>query len=181
MKKGILLFAVISILLLDCTSIHNVSDEPDAFVEKFNKAAKNKDGTILLVNGQTITGFDISMSGDSTYWGDKLKKTKINPWKKAQRHSMPTSEIKEIVITSHGNGALQGMGIGLLTASSIAYLIGCLSYEENSEFSRGDIGAIFAVYIGAPIGSILGFIIGHGTGSKDIFVLSQDSTMSKKD
>ncbi|MEE4310303.1 MAG: hypothetical protein V2J62_00410, partial [candidate division KSB1 bacterium] len=76
MRKGILLFAVISILLLDCTSIHNVSDEPDSFIEKFNKTANGRKGTILLVNEQSIIGYDISMSADSTYWGERSTKAK---------------------------------------------------------------------------------------------------------
>ena len=176
MKKCILLFTLISFSSLNCTSIHNVSDEPDSFIEKFNKTANGRKGTILLVDDQSIIGYDISMSADSTYWGERSIKAKHSHSDEFILHSIPTSDIKEIIISKKGESVLIGMGIGLLTGYSIASLI-CSSGNSTADI---DVGAICGFFIGAPAGVILGGVVGGIKGSKDRFIISEEDSTSKE-
>jgi hypothetical protein len=127
----------------------------------------------LLVNEQSIIGYDISMSADSTYWGERSTKAKHSYSDEFILHSIPTSEIKEIIINKKDKSVLIGMGIGLLTGYSIANLI-CSSGNSTADI---DVGAICGFVIGAPAGVILGGVMGGIKGSKNRFIISvEDST-----
>lgn len=78
---------------------------------------------------------------------------------------------------SHGRGALEGAGLGLLAGAAGGAVVGLASGDDPPcadqdlfclSFSAGDKAAILGLY-GAGVGALAGLVIGGLAGSHDVY------------
>lgn len=167
MKSGILvLFALI---LWGCTHTHHLSraKNPDE-LKQINRLGTGKEGKMILNQGEMITAQDIHVRADQTYF------LNVNSGRK---DSITTSEIREFHFKRSGQGALEGLGIGLLFGATTGVVAGFLSGDDPPGWfaMTAEEKATGLGILGGIGGGILGLPIGAATGSREIFIFPGDS------
>lgn len=171
LRVAVLIFVASTITISGCSSTQMMEiDSNQRHIVEFNKVARSRKGHISLVSGERLAGHSIHLLQDSTSC-----QVSVGEYYRAPTPSsitIPTSQIADIVFVNRSKGALQGLGVGALLGASGAFLLGVLS-GGDSEFSPAQVGAIVAVYIGAPAGGVIGTIVGAAVGSRERFVINE--------
>jgi len=182
-RNAIVAIGLISLALISNGCLSNklvlVSDDNrDAATEKLNRAAKSREGRIVLSNGDTLQIKNIEIRGDSVFWHNK---------ETGSIAGASLSEIKTVSISKRntakglGRGLLLGaglgaaiMGIGFLTTPSEVY--DCEG--EPFCFTKGETLTIGMVIFGVPMG-FLGMLAGAATKTTETYDFDSRETKVK--
>jgi hypothetical protein len=145
---------------LSCTHITHIP--PESSLQRINKLAQSNGAVIKFQNGQICKGKHLKISSDSTTWIDDSD----------QRQKTLTSEVHMITFNSHGKGAMEGLGLGMLFGGTAGAVLGYTNGDDpgNETFSRGEMMRIRGVVMGV-IGGATGTIFGLAAGSTERFIL----------
>jgi hypothetical protein len=122
-------------------------------------------------HGRQVTAVGVAGPGGITFYD------------KANGGMVPPNEIAMIKDTSHGRGALEGLGVGaglgVLTGAAAGFASGDDECSDEEfcilEFSAGEKAVIFGVLLGG-IGGVLGLVVGAAKGSTTIYEHPQSGT-----
>lgn len=169
MKPRDVVIMALAVFASRCTHIRQVHSFDD-----INKAAAGKLASMTLTNGQVLSGKGLQMAMDSTFWLDKAT---------GRKQSIATSEIGKVVIKKRGRGALEGLGIGILTGAVTGALIGFASGDDDPKTVflplTAEEKALGGGIVLGGAGGLLGLPIGAAVGSKDKFVLHEKKSADK--
>lgn len=160
MKTRYIVIISAIIFVSNCTHIRR----PFLF-DDINKAGIGKKVGITLTNGCVFNGKSIQITHDSTSWLDSNTKN---------TQSIATSQIKSTVLKKSGRGALEGLGLGILSGAITGALIGFVSGDDDPQtvflpYTAEEKAVGYGVVLGAA-GGLLGLPIGAAVGSKDKFL-----------
>lgn len=164
MKKLCLIIYTLSLLITGCTHTCKYST-----LGELNSKIKDKEAIIVLKDEQELIGKDIKISPDSTFWIDQ--DTENNK-------SMITSDISSIITKNRGQGAIEGLGLGILCGGVIGAAIGYGSgddpyqWDQPIRFTAEDKALILGVGLGG-IAGLLGMLSGAAAGSNDKFIINK--------
>jgi hypothetical protein len=175
MGNYLFILIVISLLLSNCASTYMINQTHDRF---YLNTGKYRNGQILLSNGQKYKGYDIQIFQDSTSFIEETNNSQDSWSISYSTRKIQTSEIREIVFFNRYKGALLGLGVGMFVGSSVAMLLG-LSSGGSEEFSPVETGLLLSLYT-CPIAAISGTMIGLGTGSKEKFIINDNSSLNQR-
>ncbi len=171
------LFIILLALTLNhCTSrrLINPADSSSASWQALNRNQGKAE--VTLNNDQKILATQLQARSDSATWVDAVS---------GLPQTVATAEIKAIRFKKSGRGALQGLGIGLLTGATLGGIIGLasggdppckpapnnvLDFCEAFRLSAAEKAAAGAIYLGAA-GALVGTTTGALIGSKDEYQL----------
>jgi len=153
---------VSTILLSSCASTHFIEHDESSYAALNNQLIGKK--VTIILSSEIITGGDVTVSLDSTYWTEPKQKIRIN---------VPTREVNEIIVQNRDKGAIKGFLIGSVTGFIV---VGALLLPSDpaewGEDEAEDWGAFLAFCgIGAAICASLGLLSGYTTGAPDKYVL----------
>ena len=155
MKKLFNIILCYLILLSGCSSSHQLVN-----YEEFNQDYISCDVEVILGNGEIIEGKLIYLGSDSTIYKQSASEGEL---------TVPCSEIAGIITRDHGQGAIEGAGVGLLTGSAIIAVLSLIFTDSSDDF--GMAFAIGSIYITLPI-TFLSLIIGAIAGHKDNYKIA---------
>ncbi len=150
MKTFIALFLSFLILLTGCSSTHQV-----VYCMAIKEKVEDENALIKLKSGEEIEGKIAEISVDSTFNKNMISRDNI---------IIPALEIKEIHINDHWNGALKGIGRGMLTGAILGVL--------GTVIGGGGQGASFAIVVLSIGGGIVGLPIGLIVGQENNYIFS---------
>lgn len=114
---------------------------------------------------------------DWTSWIDPATQTGVK---------VETREISSIKFMSRGKGALDGLGIGLLTGALVGITAGLSGGDDPPglfSWTAEEKATIGGIFLGA-LGALVGLPVGTAAGSSDIYridkEISDSSTMTRK-
>jgi hypothetical protein len=118
--------------------------------------------TVTLTNGAQFEAQGVLVALDSVSWLDPQTD---------ELRTVPTAEVWEIHIISHGKGALEGLGIGLLTGALTGAALGASDGDDPpgwfsmtaAQKAKGG-----AVVLGG-LGALVGPTVGAGVGHRDVY------------
>jgi hypothetical protein len=133
---------------------------------RINERTTGRDATIILANGDGFQAQGVLVAPDSTSW--------LDPHTDELR-TVPTAEVLELRLVSHGKGALQGFGIGVLAGAVTGAAFGLADGGDRRNegltlirFTAAQRAAMGATVFGG-LGGLAGLPLGASMGSKDIF------------
>jgi len=147
MKK---LISILLVMLFSACSSTMFIKKNDASLKELNEELEGEEVSIVLFNGDEITGANVVVRPDSTSIGN----VKIS-----------TSVIKEITITHHVKGALTGMGVYGLSTLILAGII----YLSTQNEPYADV-----IFIVPPMAFVLGGLFGGISGDVERFIFPVD-------
>lgn len=165
MKNLIYILLIALFLISGCSHTYVLDKEsPNEFIEKVNKKTKRKKGVIRTKDGEKNKGKEITVTVDSSSWIDM---------KTSYYKTIANSELNQIILNDHGKGALEGLGLGILSGFITGFGIGYLSYSEHGNFfdRKDDYATITGTALGL-LGGFLGLIGGAAGGAKEIFMFN---------
>ncbi len=145
---GLLIF----INSIGCSSSHQLVN-----YEEFNQDYKSRDVEVILGNGEIVEGKLKYLGSDSTIFKQSASEGQL---------MVPCSEIAVIITRDHGQGAIEGVGVGLLTGSVVTVVLLFIALDDHDDF--GEAFAIGSYYITLPV-SIISLILGATAGHKDYY------------
>jgi len=158
MKLITILFSL-AIFLCGCSSSYLVSStgKPDAdySYQEMNEELKGEDVKIELKDGMNIFAKDVKISDDSMSWVNQ---------ETDEESRASLLDINKIIMKSHGTGALEGTGFGLVGGGGLGALVGQIIVGNHGAWGTGAgvfFGSIIGGGIGIIVGPITGLIIGH--------------------
>lgn len=167
-----------TIFFCGCSSTYLVSStgKPDVeySYQEMNEELKGQDVKIELKDGMDISAKDVKISDDSASWVDQQTD---------EESKSSIREIKKIVMKSHGTGALEGTGFGLVGGGGIGALIGQITVGNDSDWGTGAgavVGLILGGGTGLVVGPITGLIIGHSYNYEFLTIEQNDSLQNRK-
>ncbi len=167
--KNILL-AVLAIQISSCTQTHLViRQQPDAWAQRVNATAEKNRGKVYFKNRDVALAQKISVSGDSVNWTDRLSR---------ETASVNLNEVSTITLIKKGRGGGEGFLLGLAGGVLGGVLIGLISGDDPPRnflgFSAEQKAKMFGASLGV-LGGLTGWIIGKNFGSKDKYILINES------
>jgi len=172
MKRRCFVIIVLVIFTSSCTHIREYSTFDD-----INTATRDKKTEITLSDDQSLIVDRLQITPDSTFWR--------NP-SGGNTESVPTSEVKSVVVRNRGRGALEGFGLGTLIGFGVGVLIGLISGDDPGagagrifSFTAEEKAGMFGILLGVP-GGLLGLLAGASTGSKDKFIIEDKNQSNSK-
>lgn len=159
-KRCLYLLLALAFFNFGCAHTHRISQQSPA-----NLADKKV--RIVLVNSvECIAAHDVQVASDSVSYIDT--KTKM-------KRSVATTEVAKIIKVNHTKGALEGLGIGLLTGLamvgvSVALTAGEPPPDDGPPASTG--AAILGALAGAGF-TVVSTMIGAASGSRDIYIFDE--------
>lgn len=169
MKPREVMIIALAVFTSQCTHIRQVHSFDD-----INKAAAGKPASMTLTNGRVLSGKGLEVAIDSTFWLDSVT---------GRKQSIATSEVGKVVIKKRGRGALEGLGIGILTGAVTGAVIGFASGDDDPKtvflpLTAEEKALGGGIVLGAA-GGLLGLPIGAAVGSKDKFILHENKSADK--
>lgn len=137
---------ILLIMLFSACSSTLFIKKDEASLKELNEKLEGKEVTARLLNGDEIEDDFKDINGNTL----TLEKNKI-----------PTNDVKEIYVKSHGKGFVKGLGYGTLiglAGPGIIYL--CTMNDPYSD----------VIFLLSPLISLTGGIIGAINGDKDRFI-----------
>lgn len=166
MNRKCIVWIATAFFVVGCSSTYELHRaNSDEFVEKFNAFSTDKTAKITEMTGAQFKAQKLRLSSDSVYWTN-LEDDSDN--------ATENYKISRIEFTSHGKGALEGLGSGLLAGALIGATLGFMSGDDPPGFlsyTAAEKAVISGIGLGA-LGSILGLLGGAISGHKDIFILN---------
>ncbi len=181
----LLVLGLLVMALTGCVHVRPVDPQAAPSFAELNRQAQKKSATVRLyaepyavvvrradggsrakvIDYREVTVRSLQVTPDSTSW--------LNA-RTHQLETVSTAQIKEIRFVRRGRGALEGLGIGLLSGAALGAVLGyaacpCTSwFGEAYGFSRG-YGAGVGVRVGGFLGGFLGLLVGSLSGSKQVY------------
>jgi hypothetical protein len=140
---------IICMIQMGCSSSSQVSS-----FDEFNADAEGRSVTVELQDGENLEARNVLALPDSTrFWNVAANTITV----------LPTRTVKNVVMTNHLTGLLEGVGFGALGGSLAILAMGGGTSSEHGFGGGADvIGMILlGAAVGGVIGGIPGAIIGH--------------------
>lgn len=173
-KSYLHVFMIFSIIIVGCTHTRHIPRHPlSDQLDEINKNLSGKKVKIVLAtSSEHIAAENVYVAYDSVHY--------INTKTNMKKH-IAASEVNKITIISHGKGAAEGFGLGMLswvgaTVVAIA-IVGGGPVEDGPPAST--LVAYYALVWGAPI-PILTTFVGAAGGSKKTYVFDDKENVSVK-
>lgn len=164
-----LLFAAIA--FTGCTSTRVVDTQAPSPYAEVNEAVQGRVVQVQLADGRALQATDLDVAPDVASYVDA----------DGQMHTVATDRIEQIRLIQHGRGALEGIGIGLLTGGGGGALVGLMSAstcgKDDWFCGPGFNAAVFGTLFGA-IGGAIGLISGTVRGHRTVYRLRVDEQPS---
>lgn len=122
------------------------------------------------VNVVLATGMGIDARVEQTPTGFVLRDT--------QGNVVPYESVGSVEHVSHGMGALEGLGLGVLIGGGVGAVSGLASGDDRCDdtenecdvfnFTAGEKAILFGILIGG-VGGLVGLAVGAVKGSKDVY------------
>ncbi|MGH7456723.1 MAG: hypothetical protein ACRENG_35570 [bacterium] len=148
-------FMILIVALYGCTSSRLINPRNSADLAKISIKPDQK-VRVTMSNGHWFIGSNLQVTPDSTRF-----------FVGRQFLSVANSEVKEITHVRRGKGALQGLGLGLLTGTAVGGIIGIAAYKpcDNCFIDFGPgfslmAGSALGILLGGPFGALIGADIG---------------------
>ncbi len=174
-KSYLHVFMIFSIIIVGCTHTRHIPQHPlSDQLDEINKNLSGKKVEIVLAtSSEHIAAENVYVAYDSVHY--------INTKTNMKKH-IAASEVNKITIISHGKGAAEGFGIGMLswvvlTVASVM-IIGDKGPVEDGPPAI-QVVAYYALVGGAPI-PILTTFVGAARGSKKTYVFDDKENVSVK-
>jgi len=156
-------FPILAVLVLaGCTSTRVVDSSAPMPYAEINEQAHHQAAQVQLADGHTMRATRLRLDADSASYVDKVGAVR----------SIATSRIVSVRFTRHGRGALQGIGIGLLSGGGGGALVGLMSSttcgKDDWFCGPGFNAAVFGVFFGA-IGGAIGLVTGTARGHRTVY------------
>ena len=140
---------------------------PDAGAcRRLNERTAGRRATVILISGAGFQAQGVLVTPDSTSWLDP---------RTDDLRTVPTEQVLELQLVSHGKGALQGFGIGVLSGAVTGAFLGIADGDDPRSdgfnimrFSAAQKAAMGAVVLGG-LGGLAGLPLGASVGSRDIY------------
>jgi hypothetical protein len=158
------LLAAICLCGCSSTRVVNVTAAPGELKE-LNDAAAGKQSRIVLADGTTLMGSDLSMGPRETSW--------LQMGDESDRSTVATRELRTIRVARDSRAALQGGLLGALGGAVLGVTLDTYSVtaptvsDGSGESSEDWMGTAVGAAVGALIGAMVGWLI----GCEDVFVL----------
>ncbi|HTP12269.1 MAG TPA: hypothetical protein VMM37_01525 [Bacteroidota bacterium] len=140
---------LISVIYVGCSSSSAVSS-----FDGFNADAEGRDATIVFRDGRELDVQNVLALPDSThFWNEKTHAVTV----------VPTHTIKNVVLTNHFVGFLEGVGFGAIGGVAAILAMGGGTSQEHGFGAGADVFTMIlaGAAAGGLIGGIPGVIIGH--------------------
>jgi hypothetical protein len=163
--RMILMLSMIYFLSGCATNIMVIPENLDNHLPRINQNGEKYSGIILLDDGKMVSMKELWSSGDSVYFKSKSSDENLK---------VSLKDIEAIKFIKHGEGAVQGLGLGILIGSISGFGIGLASGDDPPgflSFTAEEKGAIFGVALGL-VGGFVGIIGGAASGSKENYVIT---------
>ncbi len=161
--------------VLGCTNTSTIGFEEGQAnnvraLKELNKRAAKYPTTITLVGGNQFRVDALNVTPDSTSW--------LDPNSRAVE-SVATSQVVDVRFKNHGQGTLEGLGLGILGGAATGAFLGFVDGDdppcERGAFicfrsTAQDKAAILA-FLGAPIGGFIGMLSGAARGKTYVYQL----------
>jgi hypothetical protein len=161
--KSVALFFALALCVCGCSSSYSVSmaGKPDAEYSylEMNQVLQGENVTIELKNEGELSAEEVTISNDSMSWVDRGTEA-------ASQASI--REIRNIVLKSHGTGALEGLGLGVAGGGALGAFVGQIAVGNGGEWGSGA-GAAIGLILGGGTGIIVGVITGAIVGHSDSY------------
>jgi hypothetical protein len=156
-------FPILAVLVLaGCTSTRVVDSSAPMPYAEVNEQAQRRTAQMQLADGRTMRATYLRVDRDSASYVDGMGDVR----------SIATSRIVSVRFTRHGRGALQGIGIGLLSGGGGGALVGLMSSttcgKDDWFCGPGFNAAVFGVFFGA-IGGAIGLVTGTARGHRTVY------------
>ena len=172
-----LIAALISALLLaGCAHVRPA--DPTAVgvdLDDINAKLAGRMVRVRFVDGAELIAHDVRISAGSVSFRRQRFPHLESPWPAREVQELPISDVASIAVTRRGwgaaDGALLGLGIGVVAGAAI----GVAMFRVPGELyisSTGDAALVGGVMFGV-LGTGLGFLIGLGLGSSEVFDLTK--------
>lgn len=154
-----------------CSSTYRLKDG-DFTLNRLNDELEGERITTVLTDGKEHDGKNIIVNDHLIYWTDS---------ESGITQSVPSTKINKIITKQHGQGALEGLGIGFLSGFTMGALIG-IAITDPDHQSSGFVDLTPRSYIEGALGyglgfgipfALLGLPIGAITGHKDIYYINE--------
>lgn len=140
-------------------------------VQELNERAAKHDATVILAGGETLQAASLRIDGDSTSWLDPDTR---------EARTTETSAIEKVEFRSSGRGALNGLGIGILTGGGALALLGLAEGDDTCppgrwcffQWTAEEKAGLYGV-TGGVLGGLAGLLIGAAVGRTDSYVMTQ--------
>ena len=142
--------------------------EPGGYAS-LNRRAAEHDAHVTLAGGRHLPATALQVTLDLTSWIDPASGAVMN---------VATPEVTAVQFTRHGRGALEELGIGLLSGAAMGALVGFASGDDDPgilAFTAEEKALLGGVFFGG-IGGLLGLSFGAAIGSKDVYALGLPPT-----
>ena len=171
MKNLSCVLIIMGFFILGCSHTYVLDKESrNEFAEQLNKKTRKKEAVIQTRDGKKYNAEEIWFLLDSTSWRDPT----TNSYK-----TRSNSELYKIVINDHGKGAVEGLGLGVLSGFAGGFVLGYLASSESEYFGRAGTATITGTALGV-LGGFLGLIGGSASGDKNIFMFDESTELSPK-
>ena len=168
MKTTILISLLAAIMPLGCSHTLVLNTASPSF-DQLQRQAKNGQAIVTVKNDQSYQNVRLTqVAPDSISW----------MLQNGQLVSAATEEITEIRFINREEGALDGLGIGLLAGAVIGALLGAGEGSNSEGFtpSSTEANAMAGAIVLGGLGGLIGMPIGSAVGSKDIYVIEPNSS-----
>ena len=156
--KKLIYVILLSHLIIACGTSYVVNSTSPSYkdeVKEFNDFVLGEEVEITFTNNERINAINVSLSDDTLCWN--YPKTK-------SRDCKPCSEINSIIYKNIWLGGVEGLGIGLLGAGALGFIIGSANPNLDNDWGSGSTAAVYSI-LGALGGTLIGFttgmLIGH--------------------
>ena len=152
--KSALLFCVF--LNLACSTTHLITPSPqddEMSFDEFNAGLDQKEATIVFTNDTSVAALGVSITPDSLFWSDATTST---------RKSGSIKSIKSVVVVEQGEGAVEGMYLGLLSGVVVGLVTAAVAVGEPHDLEG--LAYIILPAVGGGAGLVAGLIVGIVNG-----------------
>lgn len=165
MRSALLIMVACVLAGCACARVVDTDQSSGAYAD-INQTAQQETAWVQLRDGQTIQATDLHVASDTAVYVDE----------NGQMQSVATEEIAQVTFIRHDQGALEGLGIGVLVGAVAGGLIGAATYDgpEIITNSRASSAAVYALVLNvltAPIGVIAGV----ARGSRVVYQFHADA------
>jgi len=155
------------LVLTGCTSTRVADLGAPTTHAAINEKAQRQITHMRLTDGRTMQVTYLRLDADSASYIDG----------KGDVRSIAADQIASVRFTRHGQGALQGLGVGVLAGGGGGALIGLISSttcrEDDWFCGPGVNAAVFGTLLGA-IGGMVGLGLGFSRGRRTVYRFDDD-------
>ncbi len=152
----------LSVAAVGCTNTTVMNPSNFVACARLNKGADGRKTTLSLLDGREVNTDGLLLAPDSTSWFDA---------RTDELRTVPTAEVVEVRFVKRGKGALEGLGIGLLTGALTGAVLGLADGDDPPgwfSMTAEQKAGLGAIGLGG-LGGLIGPVVGAGVGHRDIY------------